>query len=132
MHEIDYTEIFTLTIRHKLLKIFLTIAILLEMIILQIDIIGAYFESFFGEHNHLIYMKILQRCKVSQERLVYKIFKSLYELKQVGRLWNKILIKFFQKISFVPINGDSCILIYHYDDVFIILGVYVDDLALIL
>lgn len=55
---------------------------------------------------------------------------SLYGLKQAGRLWNKTLIKFFRKIGFKPTNADPCILAYRQGDVFVIVGVYVDDLAL--
>lgn len=68
-------------IRRKSLRIFLAIAILLGMIFLQINLIGAYLESFFGQDEYPIYMKIFQRCKVGREGLVYKIFKGLYELK---------------------------------------------------
>lgn len=77
-------------------------------------------------------MKILQRCRKDQESLVYKIFKSLYSLKQARRLWNKTLIKFFQKIGFAATNADSCILIYWQDNIFIIVSIYIDDLALAL
>lgn len=42
----------------------------------------------------------------------------------------KTLIKFFQKIGCVSINADPCIFAYPQGDVFIIVGVYVDDLAL--
>ena len=56
--------------------------------------------------------------------------KSLYELKQVGRLWNKTLIKFFQKISFAPINIDTCILITQKKEKLIIIDVFVDNLIL--
>ena len=59
------------------------------------DVIGAYLESLPEQGNHSIYMKISQKCKIGQKGLVCKIFKSLYELKKVGRLWNKTLIKFF-------------------------------------
>ena len=45
VHKIDYIEKFVLTIRQKLLKIFQVIAIMLRMILFQIDIIGAYLEN---------------------------------------------------------------------------------------
>ena len=64
------------------------------------------------------------------EGLVCKILKSLYSLKQAGRLWNKTIIKFFQKFGFVFTNADPCILAYRQGDVFILVGVYVDDLLL--
>ena len=54
----------------------------------------------------------------------------MYGLKQAGQLWNITLIKFLWKIGFISTNGDLYILIYQKGDVFIIVGVYVDDLAL--
>ena len=83
---------------------------MLGMILLQMDVISAYLESLLGQNNQPIYMKIPKRCRSGREGLVYKILKSLYGLKQAGKLWNKTIIKFFQKIGFVPINADACIL----------------------
>lgn len=48
MHVINYTETFAPTIRRETLRIFLAIAIMLKMTLLQIDVIGAYLESFLG------------------------------------------------------------------------------------
>ena len=58
VHGIDYTETFATIIRRESLRIFLAIALILEMILLQIDIIGAYLENPLGQSNHPIYMKI--------------------------------------------------------------------------
>ena len=65
-----------------------------------------------------------------RESLVYKILKSLYGLKQVRRLWNKTITKFFQKIGFTPTNTDSCIIIIKREGQFTIVGMYVDNFAL--
>ena len=103
---------------------------LLGMIILQMDVIGAYLESALSQNHHLIYMTIPKTCKIGWDELVCKIINSLYGLKQVERLWNKTFIKFFRTVSFTPTNGDSYILTYREGDVLIILEVYVDDFAL--
>lgn len=58
IYRIDYIKIFALIIKCKLLNIFLAITILLKIIILKIDIINAYLESFLGQNNHSIYIKI--------------------------------------------------------------------------
>ena len=94
------------------------------------DIIGAYLESALSPDHRLNYMRIPQGCRIDRDDLVCKILKSLYGLKQAGQLWNKTLIKFFQKIGFIPTNRGPCIFTYQEDDVFIIVGIYVDDLAL--
>ena len=109
------------------MRIFLVIAIMLRMTLLQINVIGAFIKSFFGQKDQPIYIKIPQEYRSGQERLVYKSLKSLYSLKQAERLWNKTIIKFFQKIGFVLISANSCILAYIQGDVFILVGIYVHD-----
>ena len=58
VHKIDYTEMFAPIIRRESLRIFLTIALILEMILFQMDIIDAYLESPLRQGDYLIYMKI--------------------------------------------------------------------------
>ena len=79
------------------------------MILIQIDVVDAYLESALSQNEQPIYIKIPQECIV-REDLVCKILKSLYGLKQAGKLWNKTITKFFRKIGFIPTNADSCIL----------------------
>lgn len=67
---------------------------------------------------------------LGREELVCKILKSLCSLKQAGWLCNKTIIEFFQKISFIPINADPCILVLIQNNGLIIVGVNVDDLIL--
>lgn len=51
-------------------------------------------------------------------------------MKQVRRLWNKTITKFFQRIGFNSTNADACILTIKWEGELIIVGVYVDDLIL--
>lgn len=74
-------------------------------------------------------MKIYQE-DIVREDLVYKILKSLYGLKQAKRLWNKTITKFFQKIGFIPTNTYSCIFTIKRGRELIIIGMYVNNLAL--
>ena len=109
IHRIDYTKIFVLTIKYKSLRIFLVITTILEIILIYIDIINAYLESIFDQNKQPIYMKIPQECPTGWKRLICKIPKSLYGLKQARKLWNKTIIKLFQKIGFNLTNVDTCI-----------------------
>ena len=63
MHGIDYTETFAPTIRRESLRIFLAIATMLGMILIQMDVIGAYLESALDQNKQPIYMKIPQGCR---------------------------------------------------------------------
>lgn len=79
VHEIDYIEIFALKIRRESLSIFLAIVTMIEMILLQINIIGAYLKSLLGQdERYPIYLIIPQRCRVGQKDVVCKILKNLY------------------------------------------------------
>ena len=111
VHRIDYTKIFAQIVRCKSWRIFLAIAAILEMILIQMDVFGAYLESALSQNKHPIFMRIPQGCLVDQEGLVCIILKSLYGLKQAGRLWNKTITKFFRRIGFTPTNVDASILI---------------------
>ena len=86
VHGINYTETFVPTIRRKSLRIFLAIATMLGMILMQMDVIHAYLESGLGYNKQPIYMRIPQGYLAGGKRLVCKILKSLYGLKQVRRL----------------------------------------------
>lgn len=48
VYGIDYTKAFTSRIRKELLRIFLAISAMLGMILLQMDIIGAYLKNALG------------------------------------------------------------------------------------
>lgn len=51
----------------------------------------------------------------------------MYGLKQVERLWNKTITKFFQKIAFNSTNVDVYILTINWEGELIIIDVYVDN-----
>lgn len=76
-----------------------------------------------------IYIKMFQEYLTGQERLVCEILKSLYNLKQAKRLWNKTIIKFFQKIGFISTNTDTFIFIIKRKEEFVIVRVYIADFA---
>ena len=101
---------------------------MLGMIPIQMDVVGTYLESALSQNKQPIYMRIPQDCIV-REGLVCKILKSLYGLKQVGRLWNKMITKFFREIGFILTNTNSCIFTIKRGEL-IIVRVYVDNLAL--
>ena len=62
--------------------------------------------------------------------LLCRLLRSLYRLKQSGRLWNQNVIAFYKSIGFTQLNGDSSILIRHSEVETRIVSVYVDDFLL--
>ncbi|KAG6603126.1 Integrase catalytic core protein [Phytophthora cinnamomi] len=65
---------------------------------------------------------------VHKGQLALRLIKSLYGLKQAGRLWNRLLHKILVKLGFCQCYTDGCL--YYKRDAggVTLVGVYVDDL----
>ena len=106
---------------------------MLNLFIHQMDIVGAYLESLLGDNELPIFMKLLpgmRNLRQIREGLLCRLLRSLYGLKQSGRLWNQNAIAFYKSIGFIQLNGDPSILIRQLEDEISIVSVYVDDFLL--
>ena len=65
-----------------------------------------------------------------QENLVCKLRKSLYGLKQVPRQWYKKFDSFMHRIEFKRCEADHYCYVKSFDNSFIILLLYVDDMLI--
>lgn len=128
MPGIDFNETFAPTVRRESLRIFLPISAILGLIIHQVDIVGAYLESLLGDNEDSIYMRPPPSINHARAGLYCRLLKSLYGLKQYGRLWNKNVIRFFTSIRFMQFNGDASIMIWHEEDGGVsMISIYVND-----
>ncbi len=130
---IDLNETFAPTVRRESLRIFLAVSALLGFSVEQIDIVGAYLESLIGDNKLLIFMKVLsgmRDLRSVRAGLVCRLLRSIYGLKQSGRLWNQKVIGFLQTLEFKPLNADPSILISNRDEAILMISVYVDDFLL--
>jgi hypothetical protein len=86
-----------------------------------------------------IYMEIPPGFDVTDEELkkfgarekkdlVLKLNKSLYGLKQAGRLWNKMMDGFLIKHGYMRSVTDKCLYYKTEGDKIVVAGLYVDDL----
>ena len=62
------------------------------------------------------------------EKLVGKLNKSLYGLKQSGRMWYSMLHSCLLKLSFIQSMSDSCVYTRHGKSEMTIVIVWVDDI----
>ena len=65
-----------------------------------------------------------------QEGLLCRLLRSMYELRQSGRLWNKNVIAFYKSIGFKQPNDDPSILIRQTKEKTSVVSVYVNDFFL--
>ena len=130
---IDFSETFAPTVRRESLRIYLALCLILNLFIYQVDIVGAYLESPLGDNELPIFMKLppgMHDLRQIQEGLLCRLLRSLYRLKQSGRLWNQNVIAVYKCIGFRQLNGDPSILICCSEGEISIVSVYVDDFLL--
>jgi len=66
----------------------------------------------------------------TNEKLVYKLEKSLYGLKQSGRNWNKMLHEYPSENEFVQNPADHCVYTRKTENEKVIVIIWVDDLVI--
>ncbi len=84
-----------------------------------------------GDLEEEIYMKHLEGFTHEGERLVCKLHKSLYGLKQSPRAWNQKLYSFLKSIEFTRSDADFSVYVAQVEDVKFFIVVYIDDLILV-
>lgn len=131
---IDFNETFAPTVRLESLRIFLAISALFGLLIGLMDIVGAYLESLMGDNEMPIFMKLppgIRDLRSIRSGLVFQLLRSIYGLKQSGRLWNQKVITFFKTLGFTPLNADPSILtLGKFGEEIIMISIYVDDFLL--
>ena len=101
-----------------------------------IDVVTAYL---YGSLDNDIYMKISEGLKVpealdsskSKDIYMVKLQRSLYGLKQSGRMWYNRLSDYLLKKGYVNNEICLCVFIMKSPSGFVIIVVYVDDLNII-
>ena len=106
---IDYFETFALIVRYESIRVLLAIAAELDLEMFKFDVKTAFLYEGLDED---IYMEQPQGFVINSKRkLVCKLHKSLYGLKQSPRCWNKRFVAFLTFFKFTCINSDKCIFI---------------------
>ena len=92
----------------------------------QLDVKTAFLH---GDLEKDLYMIQLEGFIVQgQENLVCKLRKSLYSLKQAPRQWYKKFDSFMHRIWFKRCETDHCCYVKSFDNSYIILLLYMDDM----
>lgn len=107
---------------------------MLNLFIYHMDIVDAYLESLLDDNKLPIFMKLLpgmHNLRQIQKSLLYRLLRSLYGLKQSGRLWNHNIIVFYKRICFRQLNRDASSPIHHLGGEISVVSVYVDNFLLV-
>jgi hypothetical protein len=110
----------------EMIRVLLVLVASKKLKVRQLDVKGAYL-------NRILMQPIYMEQPIGFEDgsgLVCLLIKSIYGLKQAGRVWNIEFDRAIRKHGFHPLISDPYTYILHQDDHFIIVTVWVDNLLL--
>ena len=123
----DYDEAFCPVVRFELVRTVIALAAKNGLKLHQMDIKTSFIN---GDIKESMYIKQPEGYAIKgKEKLVCKLKKSLYGLKQWPRCWNEALDKHLKKMGFEQANSDPCVYTASGEELFSI-AMYVDDIIL--
>ena len=127
---IDYQETFAPTARMSSVRMLMQLAVQNDMITHQMDVKTAYLNAPIDREIYIEQPQGFQQQGKNGERLVCKLKKSLYGLKQSGRNWNSMLHNYLLSQNFAQSLADPCVYSQTRDKGKIILIIWVDDIII--
>nr|AAM74357.1 Putative retroelement [Oryza sativa Japonica Group] len=129
---IDFDETYSPVMDGITFWFLISMAVNLNLEMQLMDVVTAYL---YGSLDSEIYMKVPDGIQVPEEtkRNIYsvKLQRSLYGLKQSGRMWYNRLSEFLEGKGFIKNDDCPCLFMKRSEHGFCIISVYVDDLNII-
>ena len=128
---VDYDETFSPVFKLTSLRILLAIGAKYDYEIHQMDIKTAFLN---GDVDTKLYILQPQGYKLydNRKKLVCRLRKGLYGIKQAARLWNRKIDDYLiEENEFKRCKADPCIFTRHTSSGTVYLGIWVDDIILV-
>ncbi|SCZ88592.1 BZ3500_MvSof-1268-A1-R1_Chr10-2g03011 [Microbotryum saponariae] len=124
---IDFKETFAPTAKFVSIRTLIALAAARGYHIIQADIDKAYLH---GELEEELYMRVPEGIRLP-DNVCLKLHRSIYGLKQAGRVWNETIHKTLVKLGYNRLRSEECVYrrTLGKDDYYI--AVYVDDLLFV-
>ena len=129
--DVDYQETFAPTARMSSVRMLLQRAVQSDMVIHQMDVKTAYLNAPIDCEIYIEQPEGFETKAQNGEKLVCKLKKSLYGLKQSGRNWNNLLHNYLIDENFIQSLADPCLYVRKIDvEQHVIIIVWVDDIII--
>jgi len=128
---VDFDRIFSSVVKTVTIRLVLAIAAARDYNLSSIDVRQAYLQA---SLNRDLYMRMppgLPRFNRAGARLVCKLLRSLYGLRQAGREWAALFSAFLLQWGFTRSVIDVCLYTYSAGDDILWVLVYVDDALIV-
>ena len=125
----DYSDTYAPTVKMTTVRMLIQFAAENQMSVHQLDVKTAYLNA---PIDCEVYIRQPQGFAEEEDngQLVWKLHKSLYELKQSGRNWNVVLTNFFKTNGFHQSEIDPCLFIKQNETDMTYIAVWVDDIII--
>nr|GEW76622.1 hypothetical protein [Tanacetum cinerariifolium] len=123
---IDFKESFALVARMKAIRLFLAYAVHKSFTVFQMVVKTAFLHGTLKEDVYVCQLEGF--IDANHPSHVYKLKKALHGLKQASRAWYDELSVFLLQNHFFKGNIDLTLFIRRFDDDFLVVQVYVDDI----
>jgi hypothetical protein len=129
---IDFFETFAPTLRHDSLRFLLSMAAQNNFVVQHLDVQTAFLN---GELQEEIFMEVpealAEDLKIDRKKVVLKLNKSIYGLKQASRVWNEKFSSTIKAMGYQQSKADPCIFFKFADKKLVsTIGIFVDDCLL--
>lgn len=128
---IDFGDSWAPVAQYATVRVVLATAAVEDYHIHQMDVDTAFLQSPVDEDVYVEAPQGYQKYGPNGERLVYKLHKSLYGLKQSPRNWNLTIHEWLREYGCIRSPADPCLYIIRRGDSILIIVIYVDDLLIV-
>ena len=125
---VDFEETFSPVIKPPTVRIILSLAVQFDWPLGQLDVRNAFLHGHLREEVYMV--QPLGYVDPSCPNHVYRLWKSLYGLKQVPRAWFERFSTQLLHMGFQASLANSSLFILHHGKLVVYLLVYVDDIVI--
>uniref|UniRef100_A0AAV1UBQ4 Polyprotein n=1 Tax=Peronospora matthiolae TaxID=2874970 RepID=A0AAV1UBQ4_9STRA len=123
---VDFFETYSPVANMKSIRVVLAVVVTKGYVTEQLDVDTAFLNSDIKEE---VYMEVPNGI-ANAEKMMCKLDKAIYGLKQAASAWNKTIHAVFLHIGFRSSGADQCIYVKHQDDNYVYVCLYVDDMII--
>ena len=127
---LEYKETYAPTARPETIRLIFALTAQFDCVLDQMDVKSAYLHSAIEEELYLQQPRGFEQVGENGSKLVCKLQKSIYGLKQAAYNWNKNINSFLMSLGFERSKSDSCLYIRRVDGDFEYIVIWVDDIVI--